>query len=98
MNEAVWRRDGGCCVLCDSPYIIGLPGEAGAHHILGRNFPHSNDPMYCCLLCSHCHTDDIHTVIGRGRCLAQLQLRYSYIYPDNIKWYIEEYVSHFTTH
>lgn len=92
MNKDVWKRDAGLCVLCNSNRIVGIPGVAGAHHILGRNRPDSNQPRHCCLLCQRCHDDSIHTVKGRGRCLTELQRRYDYEYDDRVHWYIEQYM------
>ena len=51
VKEAVYRRDGGCCVLCGSPY-----GEPNAHYI-ARSQGGLGIEKNVVTLCAWCHRE-----------------------------------------
>lgn len=48
--DAVYKRDHGRCIICDSQFALQL------HHIMNRNYKHLiNDETNCVMLCAKCH-------------------------------------------
>jgi 5-methylcytosine-specific restriction endonuclease McrA len=79
---AIWRRDGGRCVVCgehaaEMHEIIpksALPGVA--------NLPILFSNKNCCCLCKDHHNDHTHTKWARQTLLGLLKMRYGYDYSE----------------
>ena len=49
IRKAIYRRDGYCCALCDSPRQLQI------HHVMPRSQGGSNSPHNLITLCMYCH-------------------------------------------
>lgn len=59
LNDLIWERDGGCCVLCGAP----VPRGTKFHHILFKSHGGTDDEKNGVTLCQagrNCHTTRAH--------------------------------------